>query len=56
MVLWLGAAVGVNKKNVVEARKAALAAPASLPAQSAAIRKIIFWEMIEARLGKRKSI
>jgi hypothetical protein len=53
MVLWLGEAVGVPKKRVVEAKKAALAASASFPAQAAAMRRIIPWDIIAARLDRR---
>jgi hypothetical protein len=50
MVLWLGEASGVPKATVVKAKQAALAASPSLAAQSAAVRKIIPWRLIEARL------
>ena len=50
MVLWLAEASGVPKTRVSEARHAALSAKEQLPARCAAIRKIIPWEMIEARL------
>jgi len=54
MVLWLGEASGVAKAKVSAAKRAALSADPHLPALSAAIRKIISWEMIEARLTKRR--
>jgi hypothetical protein len=53
MVLWLGESSGVPKAKVAAAKRAALSAGAHLPAKSAAIRKIIPWEMIEGRLDKR---
>jgi hypothetical protein len=52
MVLWLGEASGVQRTKILEAKRAALSAPASLPALSAAIRKTIPWEQIESRLKK----
>lgn len=53
MVLWLAEASGIPKARVSKAKEAALSAPPKLQAQSAAIRKIIPWKMIEARLAKR---
>jgi hypothetical protein len=53
MVLWLGEASGIPKAKVAAAKRAAMSASSNLPAKSAAIRRIIPWEMIEARLGKR---
>jgi hypothetical protein len=52
MVLWLGEAAGVPKDAVAEALRAARAAGPYLAAQSASIRRIITWEMIETRLNK----
>jgi hypothetical protein len=53
MVLWLGEASGIPPARVAEAKRAALSAsPRHLPALSAAIRKLIPWEMIEVRLDK----
>lgn len=52
MVLWLGEASGISQTLVRNAKKAALGAPPSLPAQSAAIRKIIPWNLIEGCLTK----
>jgi hypothetical protein len=51
MVLWLGEASGVPGTEVRRATMAALAAQRNLATQSAAIRKIIPWKMIEDRLG-----
>lgn len=51
MVLWLGEAFGISPILVRKAKKAALDAPPSLPAQSAAIRTVIPWSMIESRLS-----
>lgn len=50
MVLWLGEACGIPKKMVKRAMNAGLAAPSSLPAICAAIRRQIPWESIERRL------
>lgn len=55
MVLWLGELSGVQRTKVLEAKQAALAAGAFLPALSAAIRKTIPWERIESRLKKQGS-
>jgi hypothetical protein len=52
MVLWLAEASGIPKVKVAEAQRTALSAKPHLPAQSAAIRKIIPWRMIEVRLNK----
>lgn len=54
MVMWLAEASGIPKARVVEAKRAALSASPRLPAQSAAIRKIIPWEMVAAHLDKRR--
>jgi hypothetical protein len=53
MVLWLAEASGVPKVKVADAKRAALSSSPQLQAQSAAIRRIIPWEMIEVRLEKR---
>ncbi len=54
MVLWLvEASGGVPKATVVKAKQSALSARPHLPTLSAAIRRIIPWEMIEVRLDKR---
>lgn len=50
MVLWLGEASGISKAKVAAAKRAAMSAGAHLPAKSAAIRKIISWQMIEVCL------
>lgn len=52
MVLWLAEASGVPKGKVAKAKAVALSS-STLQAQSAAIRRIIPWEMIEVRLDKR---
>jgi hypothetical protein len=52
MLLWLAEASGVPKARVVEA-KVACSVSQNPSAQSAAVRKIIPWEMIEVRLNKR---
>jgi hypothetical protein len=55
MVLWLAEAAGVPRSIVMKAKRIALAAPPSLPSQSAAIRSVVPWAMIETQLSKRKS-
>ena len=55
MVLWLGEASGVQKSKVLEGKRAALSSSPQLQAQSAAIRKVIPWEMIEGRLDKQST-
>ncbi len=47
MVLWLGEASGISQILVRKAKKAALSAKPTLPAQSAAIRRVIPWAVIE---------
>lgn len=51
MVLWLGEAAGVPRETVARAKQAALAAGPYTAAQCATIRRIITWEMIQARLN-----
>jgi hypothetical protein len=53
MVIWLAEASGIPKARVVKAKKAALSSGPHFPAQCAAIRKTIAWEMIETRLGSK---
>jgi hypothetical protein len=54
MIPRLGEASGIPEAKVAAANRAALLARPQLPAKCAAIRKIIPWEMIEARLdGER---
>jgi hypothetical protein len=53
MVLWLAEASGVPRATIAKAKHAALSVKPHLPTQSAAIRRIIPWEMIEVRLDKR---
>src|SRR5208282_6445087 len=45
MVLWLAEASGVPRTKVAKAKQGALSAKPHLPAQSAAIRMTIPWEM-----------
>jgi hypothetical protein len=52
MILWLAEAAGVPTATIVKAKQAALATGPFLAAQSAAIRKIIPWGLIELRLNK----
>ena len=53
MALWLGEASGVDKETVVKAKNAALRAKSSFASQSAAIRKVIPWADIEAKLKNK---
>ena len=53
MVLWLAEASGIPNVRLSKAKEAALSAGPRLQAQSAAIRKIIPWKMIEAHLDQR---
>jgi hypothetical protein len=53
MVLWLVEASGIPRATVAKAKRVALSAKPTLPTLSAAIRRIIPWEMIEVRLDKR---
>jgi hypothetical protein len=55
MVLWLGEASGVAKKDVAKAKRAALRAKNNMGSQCSAIRKVIPWASIEAQLQKSKS-
>jgi hypothetical protein len=50
MLVWLAEASGVPPATVQKAATAALAAPSAMSAQSAAIRRVIPWEMIAVRL------
>ena len=50
MVLWLGEASGIEMQTLVKAKNAALRASPSFPSQSAAIRRVIPWTDIEAKL------
>ena len=43
---WFAEAAEVPKSRVTEAKKEALSAPSTLAAQSAAIRRIVPWEII----------
>ena len=54
MVLWLGEASGIPKAVVERARRAAMQKK-HMGSQSAAIRKIISWPMIEARLALKRA-
>ena len=53
MALWLGEVSRIPRSKVAAAKRAAMSAGAHLPAKSAAIRKVIPWQMIEIRLDKR---
>ena len=52
MILWLAEAAGVSRARIVKAKQAALGAGPFLASQSAAIRKIVPWRLIELRLNK----
>jgi hypothetical protein len=55
MVLWLAEASGVPKARIAKAKQAALSSGPQLQCQSAAIRKMIPWEMIEIFLTRRSN-
>ena len=55
MVLWLGEAVGIPETTVRKAKRAALLAGPRLPAQCAAIRRVVPWEMIQTHLVANKT-
>jgi hypothetical protein len=50
MLLWLAEAAGVSRRNVLAAKRSALAARRSRGTHCAAIRKAIPWPMVEERL------
>ena len=50
MVLWLGAAAGVHSETVQDAANAALDAPDRMESQSAAIRRVMPWPVVESAL------
>jgi hypothetical protein len=50
MVLWLGEASGIDDATVIKAKNAALRAKPVFSSQAAAIRKVIPWGDIEAKL------
>jgi hypothetical protein len=52
MLLWLIEASKIRKPLVKKAEKAALQTKKSFPSQSAAIRKVVPWEMVELSLSK----
>jgi hypothetical protein len=53
MLLWLAEASGVPRANLIKAKQAVLSAKAHPPTQSAAIRRVIPWEVVEGCLDKR---
>jgi hypothetical protein len=53
MVLWLGEASGVPRAIVATAKQSALSSSPNFQAQSAAIRKIIPWDLIDNRLNRQ---
>jgi hypothetical protein len=50
MLIWLAEASGIQSKQIKKATKAALEIKNSFPSQCSAIRRVIPWEDIEARL------
>ena len=55
MLLWLAEAVGVAKTTLRKAKRAALSGPPQLGSHCAALRRIISWEEVEARLRTPRS-
>lgn len=51
MLLWLAEAAGVSKKELLAAKRSALAGPAKRGSHCALIRKAIPWSVVEARLS-----
>jgi hypothetical protein len=56
MLLWLGQAAGVAKAKIAEAHRSALAAKPNVSSQSAAIRKVVPWELIETSFNKTRRL
>ena len=56
MVLWLGEAVGIPETMLRKAKRAALSAGPRLPAQCAALGRIVPWEMIQAHLVENRPL
>jgi hypothetical protein len=50
MALWLGEASGLDRATIVKAKNAALRAQPRFPSQSSAIRRVIPWSCVEAKL------
>ena len=50
MLIWLAEASGIQSKQIKQATQAALNAKKSFPSQCSAIRQIIPWEDVEAKL------
>jgi hypothetical protein len=55
MLLWLAEAAGVSKKELLIAKRSALAGPAKRGSHCALIRKAIPWRTVEERLAGRKA-
>lgn len=55
MLLWLAEAVGVSRRDVLAAKRSALAARRSRGTHCAVIRRAIPWRMIEERLLTARS-
>jgi hypothetical protein len=53
MLLWLAEASRVPRPTLLKAKRAGLSAGPRFAAQCGAIREIIPWEMVEAKLGVR---
>jgi hypothetical protein len=51
MLLWLAEAAGIPKDRLARAKRTALAAAPNLGSHAAALRRVIPWPDIEARLG-----
>ncbi len=54
MLLWLAEAAGVSRRNVLAAKRSALATQRSWGTHCAVIRKTIPWSMIEERFRSRR--
>jgi hypothetical protein len=50
MLLWLGEASGIPKNVVLRAKRATVLSRRNFTSQSAAIRSVISWDMIEPYL------
>ena len=53
MLVYLAEAAGVELDLITRASRAALAGRATMPTMSAAIRRVIPWELVEASLLDR---
>jgi len=55
MALWLGEVSGIDRATIIRAKNAALHAKPTFPSGAAAVRKVIPWSSIEAKLGNNDS-